>query len=104
MPLPLLRQLLLSAVLVTLCCSGFAPARAQQPAATAASAERTFASLEVFPPTVVISSIRDARRVVVTGVTTDGQRIDVTAKATFSTQTPVFAVDPDNYLTPLAAG
>lgn len=104
MPLPLLRQLLLSAVFVTLCCSGSAPAVAQQPAATANSAERTFASLEVFPATVVISSIRDARRVVVTGVTSDGQRIDVTSKATFSTQTPVFTLDSDNYLTPLAAG
>ncbi|MFM7869242.1 MAG: hypothetical protein ACKPHU_33895, partial [Planctomycetaceae bacterium] len=34
----------------------------------------------------------------------DGQRIDVTPKATLSTQSPVFTIDADNYLTPVAAG
>ncbi|MFM7866622.1 MAG: hypothetical protein ACKPHU_20625, partial [Planctomycetaceae bacterium] len=68
MPLPLLRQLLLPAVLLTSFCFSAATAAAQQSPATANSADRSFASLEVYPPTVVISSVRDARKVLVTGV------------------------------------
>lgn len=104
MPFTLPQRLILPAYLLTLWCLIPNCALAQQPAATANSADRSFASLEVYPTPVVISSVRDARRVLVTGVTTEGQRIDVTAKSTLSTQTPVFAIDADNYLTPLAAG
>ena len=38
---------------------------------------RTFTAIEVYPPELTLSSIRDSRRVLVTGVMSDGQRIDL---------------------------
>ena len=57
---------------------------AQDSTPTANSAERTFSGLEVYPTEIVLGSIRDARRILVTGVTTSGQRIDLTSKATLT--------------------
>lgn len=65
---------------------------------------RTFTSIEVYPPELTLSSIRDSRRVLVTGVTADGQRIDLSAKSTISTQSPVCQVDTAGYVAPVAAG
>ena len=56
-----------------------------QESATANQVERSFVSIEAYPTDLVISSVRDERRVLVTGVTADGQRIDVSGKAVFST-------------------
>jgi hypothetical protein len=65
---------------------------------------RTFTAIEVYPTELTLSSIRDSRRVLVTGVTNDGQRIDLSAKATVSTQSPVCQVDAAGFVAPMAAG
>ena len=65
---------------------------------------RTFTAIEVYPTELTLSSIRDSRRVLVTGVTNDGQRIDLSAKATVSTQSPVCQVDAAGFVAPVAAG
>lgn len=73
-------------------------------AVTANSVERIFVGLEVYPTEITISSIRDARRVIVTGVTDDGKKIDVSSKATVTTASPVCSVDADGYVAPVATG
>ncbi len=79
------------------------PGYSQQPDAPAAGT-RVFQSLECFPARIQMSSIRDARRFLVTGTTADGQKIDLTADAKASTTAPCFTVDADVYLTPVATG
>ena len=74
------------------------------PAAESARPVRTFTAIEVYPTELTLSSIRDSRRVLVTGVTGDGQRIDLSSKATVSTQSPVCQVDAAGYVAPVAAG
>lgn len=65
---------------------------------------RSFSSLEVYPPELTLTSIRDARRLLVTGITTDGQRIDVSSRATVSTQSPVCRIEDSAFVVPVAAG
>ena len=77
---------------------------AQDSTPTATSAERTFSGLEVYPTEIVLGSIRDARRILVTGVTTAGQRIDLTSKATLTASANSFTVATDGYITPVSAG
>ena len=59
---------------------------------------------EVYPAELTLSSIRDSRRVLVTGVTNDGQRIDLSSKATVTTQSPVCQTDEAGFVAPLMAG
>ncbi|MEY3460116.1 MAG: hypothetical protein RL215_3273, partial [Planctomycetota bacterium] len=66
--------------------------------------QRTFQSLECWPPRLEISAIRDARRFLITGTTTDGQKIDLTSQATATAGAPCFTVDADGYLTPVSVG
>lgn len=73
-------------------------------AKTANSVVRNYVSLEIYPAEVTLSSIRDSRRVIVTGVTEDGQKIDVSSKAKVSTSSPVCSVDADGYIAPMMAG
>jgi hypothetical protein len=75
-----------------------------QQSATSPATTRTFTSIEVYPPLLTISSARDSRRVLVTGITSEGQRIDVSSKATVTTQSPVCEVDASGYVSPMAAG
>ena len=65
---------------------------------------RTFTAIEVYPAELTLSSIRDSRRVLVTGVTNDGQRIDLSSKATVTTQSPVCQTDEAGFVAPLMAG
>ncbi len=76
----------------------------EQPAAESTGPARTFTAIEVYPPELTLSSIRDSRRVLVTGVMSDGQRIDLSSKATVSTQSPVCQVDAAGFVAPVAAG
>ena len=78
-------------------------ASAQQ-ADAPAPPQRTFQSLECWPPQIQISSIRDARRFLITGITSDGQKIDVTAKATATAGSPCFTVSVDGYVNPVSVG
>lgn len=75
-----------------------------QPAPESTRPVRTFTAIEVYPTELTLSSIRDSRRVLVTGVTSDGQRIDLSSKATVSTQSPVCQVDAAGFVAPVAAG
>lgn len=78
---------------------------ADEPAATTAnSAVRNFVGLEVFPTEVTLSNIRDTRRVIVTGITDDGQKIDVSSKTTVTTSSPVCSIDADGFVVPVMAG
>ena len=74
----------------------------EQPSAEVPS--RTFTAIEVYPAELTLSSIRDSRRVLVTGVTNDGQRIDLSSKATVTTQSPVCQTDEAGFVAPLMAG
>ncbi len=76
----------------------------EQKPADPAPAARTFTALEVFPTELTLSSIRDSRRVLVTGVTGDGQRIDLSTKAVVSTQSPVCQVDAAGFVAPVVTG
>jgi hypothetical protein len=69
-----------------------------------APAARTFSVIEVFPTELTLTSVRDSRRILVTGVTADGQRIDLSGKSTVSTQSPVCQVDAAGFVAPVAAG
>lgn len=74
----------------------------EQPSAEVPS--RTFTAIEVYPAELTLSSIRDSRRVLVTGVTNDGQRIDLSSKATVTTQSPVCQTDEAGFVAPIMAG
>ena len=80
------------------------------PATDAASSEtanavvRTYVGLEVYPAELTLSSMRDSRRVIVAGITADGQKIDVSTKITVTTLSPVCSVDADGYIVPVMAG
>lgn len=76
----------------------------EETAPPAAPQARSFSGIEVFPAELTLSSIRDSRRVLVTGVTSDGQRIDVSSKAVVSTQSPVCQVDATGFVSPISAG
>lgn len=91
--------LVISSLLMTLAASAD-----ETTAKTANSAVRNYVSLEIYPVEVTLSSIRDSRRVIVTGVTDDGQKIDVSSKATVSTTSPVCSVGEDGYIAPVMAG
>jgi len=82
----------------------FPAVSAQETPSTAKSAERAFSGLEVYPAEITLGSIRDARRVLVTGVSIDGQRIDVTGTASLTSAAACFSVGTDGYLTPVSAG
>ena len=73
------------------------PAPPEEPA-------RTFTAIEVYPTELTLSSIRDSRRLLVTGVTDDGQRIDLSTKATVTSQSPVCQTDDAGFVAPLMAG
>ncbi len=76
----------------------------QETPGAAKSAERAFSGLEVYPAELTLGSIRDARRVLVTGITTDGQRIDLTGQASLTSAAPNFSIGTDGYLTPVSGG
>lgn len=95
--LPQFRSAMLIAVFLTPWC-----ASGQE--STPAPAARSFVSIEVFPAELTLSSIRDSRRVLVTGLTSDGQRIDISSKAVVTTQSPVCKVDEAGFVSPVSAG
>jgi hypothetical protein len=66
--------------------------------------QRVFQSLECHPKQFQLNNLQDARRFLVTGITADGQKIDLTSAANASTSASCFTVDPDGYITPVAAG
>ncbi|MGH7202368.1 MAG: DUF1553 domain-containing protein, partial [Planctomycetaceae bacterium] len=63
-----------------------------------------FARLEVFPAKLELGHVRDARRLLVTGVTEDGLRFDLTPQARFQPAADHVAIDRDGYVVPKQAG
>src|SRR5688572_5444366 len=61
-------------------------------------------TLQLEPASLTLAHGRDARQVLVWGVTKEGQRFDVTDEATLTAGTPAVTVGADRYLTPTAAG
>jgi hypothetical protein len=80
------------------------PAVDGSPAETANAAVRTYVSLEVFPAELTLSSVRDSRRVIVTGITAEGLKIDVSSKATITTSSPNCSIADDGYIVPVEKG
>jgi hypothetical protein len=62
------------------------------------------AKLEIEPPRLVLNGARDSRRVLVTGVTADGQRFDLTRQASFESGGTQVEVAPDGFFTPKSDG
>jgi hypothetical protein len=61
-------------------------------------------SLQLEPPTLTLNNARDARLVLVWGLTKDGQRYDLTDAATFKCESAGTTVGPDRYIAPAAVG
>lgn len=71
---------------------------------TESANQRTFSAIEVYPESLTLSSVRDSRRLLVTGVTTDGSRIDLSSRMSIETETPVCRIDEDGFVVPVMAG
>ena len=106
------RGLVLWAV-VGLVCAGVIPvassiANAAEPAAAASPAKAVVpvdvTELQVFPAALQLSSIRDSRRVLVTGTTAAGVKVDLTQTAEVVSQGPQVQVDADGFVQPVSAG
>ena len=61
-------------------------------------------SLQLEPPALTLENGRDARLVLVWGLTKDGQRYDLTDAAAFKPESSSVTVGPDRYIAPAAAG
>src|SRR2546422_4848249 len=85
------------------------PARANKAAATAEMAVPkpplpAIESLQIEPPALTLENGRDARLVLVWGVTKDGRRFDLSDSATFKIESNNVVIGPDHYIAPAAAG
>ncbi len=63
-----------------------------------------FTRLTVFPERLDLADGRDARRLIVTGVTDDGRSFDLTAQASFTPKSEVVTVDAEGYVVPAESG
>ena len=57
-------------------------------------------SLQLDPPSLTLSNIRDGRRALVWGVAADGTKFDVTGDATFKTDSSNLTIDKEDYIYP----
>src|SRR5947209_12850398 len=65
----------------------------------------SIASLQLDPATLTLHDGRDARQVLVYGITADGQRFDLTSDAKFAAQSDAAArVAEGNYVEPVGTG
>ncbi|HEV8541952.1 MAG TPA: DUF1549 and DUF1553 domain-containing protein [Verrucomicrobiae bacterium] len=60
--------------------------------------------LQLEPAQLTLHDARDARRVLVWGKTADGQKVDLTSEAVFTTQSEALAIEADKYISPRAKG
>ena len=78
---------------------------AKSTAANSTLAQKTkFTALEVFPSKLVLSSIRDSRRLIVTAIEQHGLRTDVTQEARLTVASPHVAIDSDGFIVPESKG
>ena len=61
-------------------------------------------TLQIEPASLTLDDGRDARQVLVWGVTKDGQKFDLSDEATFTSDSPIVTVDADRFVTPKQAG
>jgi hypothetical protein len=84
------------------CLAGMAlasPVFAKEPAKSPAVVK-----LNVFPKTLKLTHLRDARSLLVAGVTKDGDVVDLTPSAKLAADGKVATVDAEGYVTPKAVG
>jgi Protein of unknown function (DUF1553)/Protein of unknown function (DUF1549) len=72
------------------------------PAGTASAPK--YKALETFPQKLVLTSIRDSRRLLVTAIGEGSARKDVTPEAHLSVSSPAIAIDDDGYVVPKSKG
>ena len=60
--------------------------------------------IEVQPASLTLEDGRDARKVLVWGITEDGRRIDLTSEAEFASGSEVVSVDGQKFITPKSKG
>lgn len=94
--------LALATASTVLAASTVAPATIKKAAAPAAPIKIT--ALEVFPAKLDLSSIRDSRRLIVTGLAEHGIHKDLTSEAQFTTTSPQVAIDADGFVVPKSKG
>ena len=61
-------------------------------------------SLQIEPASLTLDDGRNARQVLVWGLTKDGQKFDLSDEATFTSDSPIVTVDTDRFVTPKQAG
>lgn len=69
-----------------------------------AAQDAALQGLEVHPSSLVLESVRDARRPIVTGLLEDGRRIDLTGEAELSSDSPLVRVGPEGFVHPVETG
>ena len=84
------------------------PAHAATPATSDAAPAKpplpAIESLQLEPPSLTLENARDARLVLVWGITKEGQRYDVTDLATFKPDSAFVTIGKDRYIAAAAAG
>ncbi len=100
-----MRLVNVSVTIALLCCLaaptvGFA----QDQTTSTPRADRAFQSLEVYPSELQLQTEFGHRRLIVTGVTAEGLRVDLTSQAALSSDSPHIAIDNDLYVTPVSDG
>jgi hypothetical protein len=96
-------------VVALLMVSVVAPARAARPAAATEAGPAkpplpAIESLQLEPPSLTLENSRDARLVLVWGLTKDGQRFDLTDAAILKPDSAAVTIGDDRYIAPAAAG
>jgi hypothetical protein len=87
------RILLMAAVAVFVSTAGSVTAAADE-----------IVALESYPERLELESVRDARRLIITGITAGGGRIDLTGAAGVRAASETVRVEQDGYVHPVAAG
>jgi hypothetical protein len=93
--------------ILTLFLAGIVTGRAEQASATANVPKATLpkaAKLVFEPPMLTLEDGRDERRVIVWGVTKDGEKFDLSDEARFMEDSPAVEVSVDGYIHATAAG
>ncbi|MBA3312274.1 MAG: DUF1549 and DUF1553 domain-containing protein [Planctomycetota bacterium] len=89
-------------IAVLLACCAVLPLSAAEPVKSSAD-DVKFVKLTVFPERLDLSNGRDARRLIVAGLTDDGRSFDVTARAKFEPKSNAITIDKDGYVVPSKA-
>jgi len=97
-----MRRRSLSTMLLPLCFVLAAESLLTEPCA--AGERSKIVSIEVEPPQLELSDIRDSRSVIVTGIGEDGLKYDLTGEATLKASGAQVKIDDDRFVVPVSAG